>query len=85
MRHTERHNQSYKYAPKIEYCAGNCPVKRLLEEEILPLSLEQVRFHCIKSIDNRRADRSPQEKNLSLQAMITSIRKENGGEGTGEW
>lgn len=62
MRHTKRHNWSYKYAHKIECCAGNCPLKRLLEEEILPLSLEQVRFNCIKNIDNRRADRSPKEK-----------------------
>lgn len=85
MRHTKRHNRSYKYAHEIECCAEKCPVKRLLEEEILTLSLEQVRFNCIKNIDNRRADRSPQEKNLSLQAIITSIRKENGGEGTGEW
>ena len=85
MRHTKKHNRSYKYAHKIECCAEKCPVKRLLEEEILALSLEQVRFNCIKNIDNRRADRSPQEKNLSLQAIITSIRKENGGEGTGEW
>ena len=64
MRHTKRHNRSYKYAHKIERCAGKCPVKRLLEEEILALSLEEVRFNCIRNIGNRRADRSPQGKKI---------------------
>ena len=53
---------SYKYAHKIGCCTGECPVKRLLEEETLELSLEQqIRFSCIKDTD-RRADGSPQDK-----------------------